>query len=531
MQEILNDYGKSGENPYFKHFLSGVQGLYSLDGSSHQPKTYPATAPSSPPSMRLDIGDDSDSDSDMGSEAYRGDDRNMDKPWEENTETTSTNKGKDQNTEILYLDQAKVFYTERSSSRTTKGKGGHANQMLEAADKMSLPQRSSSQGPNTVLSDDAASNPMAPPLEKLKRGRGSRGGKSTTQSKGRKTSSEQPPTPKSLPTISPTTVSPTSGYPPPLPSMGRQVPLPSKAPISEAIRRKQSDINHNQFNSSFFRGWTTQDFSNSVVTVPGGNAPLGLEENRTNLHLPDDIWGGGSGETQGVEDFSQPFAPQKGNLGYRSTGPSDVEPSYNNQYGWGQRGNYRESYENYGADNRGGGYRRNYHEGNLGMQGGGYDGNLGNQGRDYGGSYGGSYGAFYREGYKGPDSGYGGYNRGLYQNFERDYPGGRGYDHFSQSHSLQGFIKDDRGIKGLEVAESARTGFQEATHLGTAQASEVAQRGVSSIIEKLREPTAEGRSLSSLCLGPPFCCSVLGRSTLIVILLLLFFLATHTLSF
>ncbi|KAJ3925035.1 MAG: hypothetical protein NXY57DRAFT_968517 [Lentinula lateritia] len=374
--------------------------------------------------------------------------------------------------------------------------------MLEAADKMSLPQRPSSQGPNTVFSNDAASNPMAPPLEKPKRGRGSRGGKSTTQSKGRKTSSEQPPTPKSLPTISPTTispttVSPTSGYPPPLPSMGRQVPLPSKAPISEAIRREQSDINHNQFNSSFFQGWTTQDFSNSVVTVPGGNAPLGLEENRTNLHLPDDIWGGGRGResrgTQGVEDFSRPFAPGEGNLGYRSTGPSDIEPSYNNQYGWGQRGNYRESYENYGADNRGGGYRRNYHEGNFGMQDGGYEGNLGNQGRDYGGSYGG----FYGEGYKGPDSGYGGYNRGLYQNFGKNYLGGRGYDHFSQSHSLQGFIKDDRGIKGLEVAESARTGFQEATHLGTAQGSEVAQRGVSSITEKLREPTAEGRSFYS----------------------------------
>ncbi|KAJ3925036.1 MAG: hypothetical protein NXY57DRAFT_968518 [Lentinula lateritia] len=91
MQEILNDYGKS-------------------DGSSHQPKTYPATAPSSPPSMRLDIGDDSDSDSDMGSEAYRGDDRDMEEPWEENTETTSTKEGKDQNTEILYLDQGlRVF--------------------------------------------------------------------------------------------------------------------------------------------------------------------------------------------------------------------------------------------------------------------------------------------------------------------------------------------------------------------------------------------------------------------------------------
>ncbi|KAJ3884296.1 hypothetical protein GG344DRAFT_71453 [Lentinula edodes] len=441
--------------------------------------------------MRLDIGDDSDSDSDIGSEAYRGDDRDMEEPWEENTETTSTNEGKDQNTEILYLDQGKFVLKMlsgeseeerstsriRSSSRTTKGKGGHANQMLEAADKMSLPQCSSSQGPNTIFSDDAASNPMAPPLEKPKRGRGSRGGKSTTQSKGRKTSSEQPPTPKSLPTVSPT-----SGYPPPLPSMGRQVPLPSKAPISEAIRREQSDINHNQFNSSFFRGWTTQDFSNSVVTVPGGNAPLGLEENRTNLHLPDDIWGGGRGETQGIEDFSRPFAPGEGNLGYRSTGPSDVEPSYNNQYGWGQRGNYRENYENYGANNRGGGYRQNYHEGNLGMQGGGYEGNLGNQGRDYGGSYGGFYG-----------NGYGGYNRGLYQNFERNYPGGRGYDHFSQSHSLQGFIKDDRGIKSLEVGESARTGFQEATHLGTAQASEVAQREVSSIPEKCREPTAKGR--------------------------------------
>ncbi|KAH7869619.1 uncharacterized protein C8R40DRAFT_1073938 [Lentinula edodes] len=94
MQEILNDYGKSG-----------IQGLYSLDGSSHQPKTYPATAPSSPPSMRLDIGDDSNSDSNMGSEAYRGDDCDMEEPWEENTETTSTKEGKDQNTEILYLDQ------------------------------------------------------------------------------------------------------------------------------------------------------------------------------------------------------------------------------------------------------------------------------------------------------------------------------------------------------------------------------------------------------------------------------------------
>ncbi|KAJ3846701.1 hypothetical protein EV368DRAFT_88626 [Lentinula lateritia] len=214
MREILNDYGKS-------------------DGTSLQPKTYPATAPSSPPSTRLDISDD---DSDSSSEVYRGDNHDMEEPWEENTETTSTKEGKDQNTEILYLDQAKVFYTERSSSRTTKGKGGHANQMLEAADKMSLPQRSSSQGPNTFFSDDAASNPMAPPLEKPKRGRGSRGGKSTTQSKGRKTS-EQPPTPKSLPTVSPT-----SGYPPPPPSMGRQVPLPSKAPISEAIRREQLDI-------------------------------------------------------------------------------------------------------------------------------------------------------------------------------------------------------------------------------------------------------------------------------------------------
>ncbi|KAJ3911353.1 hypothetical protein F5877DRAFT_73251 [Lentinula edodes] len=204
---------------------------------------------------------------------------------------------------------------------------------------MSLPQRSSSQGPNTVFSNNAASNPMAPPLEKPKRGRGSRGGKSTTQS------------------------------------------------------------------------WTTQDFSNSVVTVPGGNAPLGLEENRTTLHLPDDIWGGGggrgreSGGTQGVEDFPRPFAPGEGKV--MRIMAQIIEEEVTGEI------TTKETSECRMEATRG----------------------------TY---YGGSYGGFYGKGYKGPDSGYGGYNRGLYQNFERNYPGGRGYDHFSQSHSLPGFIKDDR---------------------------------------------------------------------------------------
>lgn len=55
---------------------------------------------------------------------------------------------------------------QRTSKRTNKGTGGHATQMLQAADKISLAQTSSTRLPNAIFPEDASPNPMAPPASK-----------------------------------------------------------------------------------------------------------------------------------------------------------------------------------------------------------------------------------------------------------------------------------------------------------------------------------------------------------------------------
>ncbi|KAH7879127.1 uncharacterized protein C8R40DRAFT_1167090 [Lentinula edodes] len=166
-------------------------------------------------------------------------------------EPESNDFDKDTHTKITYYEDGKepipirfwfIFVSpsllciQRTSKRTNKGTGGHATQMLQAADKISLAQTSSTRLPNAIFPEDASPNPMAPPASKSKKPR-------TKASKK-----------KEVPAVS---ASPMSGYPAPPIQTARRVPKPSIASIQEVVLRDEPDADR----VTFFKGWTPQELN------------------------------------------------------------------------------------------------------------------------------------------------------------------------------------------------------------------------------------------------------------------------------
>ncbi|KAJ3901021.1 hypothetical protein F5879DRAFT_992328 [Lentinula edodes] len=167
-------------------------------------------------------------------------------------EPESNDFDKDTHTKITYYEDGKepiptvrfwFFFVspsllcfQRTSKRTNKGTGGHATQMLQAADKISLAQTSSTRLPNAIFPEDASPNPMAPPASKSKKPR-------TKASKK-----------KEVPAVS---ASPMSGYPAPPIQTARRVPKPSTASIQEVVLRDGPDADR----VAFFKGWTPQELN------------------------------------------------------------------------------------------------------------------------------------------------------------------------------------------------------------------------------------------------------------------------------